>query len=61
LYEGEPVKAIARGAATGGDSDSIAAIAGALAGAAYGMDCWPEPWADQIEYGYDLRRLSALL
>ncbi|WP_312880487.1 ADP-ribosylglycohydrolase family protein [Actinokineospora xionganensis] len=54
----DPVEAIVRGARTSGDSDSIAALAGAFAGAAHGMDAWPAHWADRIEYGDQLSELS---
>lgn len=54
----DPVEAIVRGARTSGDSDSIAALAGAFAGAAHGMDAWPAHWADQIEYHDQLSELS---
>ncbi|MGY0005518.1 ADP-ribosylglycohydrolase family protein, partial [Micromonospora sp. I033] len=37
----DPVGALARGATTAGDSDSIAALAGAFVGAAHGMSAWP--------------------
>ena len=38
--------ALGRAAATSGDSDSIACLAGAFLGAAHGMAAWPEAWAD---------------
>jgi ADP-ribosylglycohydrolase len=47
---------VARGAASSGDSDSIACLAGAFAGAAHGMDAWPGDWAGRIEYGDRLAR-----
>jgi ADP-ribosylglycohydrolase len=53
------VAMLGRGAATGGDSDSIASIAGAFAGAAHGFAAWPTSWADQIEYHIDLRRIGS--
>lgn len=61
LYEDSPVDALARAAATSGDSDSIAALAGAFAGAAYGMAAWPKEWEPVIEYRDDLVRLSEAL
>ena len=54
----DPVGVIARAAASSGDSDSIAAIAGGLAGAAYGAQAWPAEWFEQIEYSAELDRLS---
>lgn len=54
----DPVGALARGAATSGDSDSIACLAGAFIGAAYGMAAWPASWQDRIEYAGQLRALG---
>lgn len=54
----DPVSALARGAATSGDSDSIACLAGAFLGAAYGMPAWPVEWLDRIEYSADLATLG---
>lgn len=53
----EPVAALARAAATSGDSDSIACLAGAFLGAALGMSAWPSSWRTRIEYA---DRLGAL-
>lgn len=61
LFPNDPVKAIRRAAATSGDSDSIAAITGALVGAAHGMDAWPQGWAVRIEYRRMLTEQSAKL
>ncbi|MET7709247.1 ADP-ribosylglycohydrolase family protein [Micromonospora sp. NPDC005413] len=55
----DPVAALARGATTAGDSDSIAALAGAFVGAAVGMAAWPSSWADRIEYADQLATLGA--
>ncbi|MEU7782421.1 ADP-ribosylglycohydrolase family protein [Micromonospora parva] len=55
----DPVSALARGATTAGDSDSIAALAGAFLGAAVGMSAWPREWADRIEYADQLATLGA--
>jgi ADP-ribosylglycohydrolase len=54
----DPVGGLARAAATSGDSDSIAALAGALLGAAHGMAAWPDPWRGRIEYADRLRVLA---
>ncbi|MFD0684677.1 ADP-ribosylglycohydrolase family protein [Actinomadura fibrosa] len=59
LFPDEPVAAIRRGAASSGDSDSIACLAGAFAGAHLGMDAWPGGWAGRIEYAGDLARIGA--
>jgi ADP-ribosylglycohydrolase len=56
LFPEDPVAAIARGAASSGDSDSIACLAGAFAGAAHGMRAWPADWVERIEYGDQLAR-----
>lgn len=57
-HAGDPVAALARGAATSGDSDSIASLAGAFLGAAHGMAAWPAPWAARIEYADQLELLG---
>ncbi|MGA5305519.1 ADP-ribosylglycohydrolase family protein [Nucisporomicrobium flavum] len=54
----DPVAALGRGAASSGDSDSIACLAGAFAGAALGMAAWPEAWSGRIEYADRLRALG---
>ncbi|WP_430503379.1 ADP-ribosylglycohydrolase family protein [Micromonospora trifolii] len=54
----DPVAALARGATTAGDSDSIAALAGAFVGAAVGMTAWPREWANRIEYADQLATLG---
>jgi ADP-ribosylglycohydrolase len=57
LSPDEPVTVLGRAAATSGDSDSIACLAGAFAGAALGLSAWPPAWSEQIEYA---DRLGAL-
>ncbi|TDD88163.1 ADP-ribosylglycohydrolase family protein [Actinomadura darangshiensis] len=59
LFPDEPVEAIWRGAASSGDSDSIACLAGAFAGARLGMGAWPDEWSTRIEYAGDLARIGA--
>ncbi|GHO44298.1 ADP-ribosylglycohydrolase family protein [Ktedonospora formicarum] len=59
LYPDEPVKAIQRAATTSGDSDSIACLTGAFAGAYLGLDAWPQAWIERIEYREHLARLGA--
>ncbi|MFF5481098.1 ADP-ribosylglycohydrolase family protein [Streptomyces sp. NPDC012935] len=56
----EPLAALRRAACTSGDSDSIACLTGAFAGAYLGADAWPTRWADRIEYRGDLLTLGAL-
>ncbi|MER5449495.1 ADP-ribosylglycohydrolase family protein [Streptomyces sp. NPDC002766] len=60
MFVDEPVTAIRRAACTSGDSDSIACLTGAFAGAYLGAGAWPTEWADRIEYRGDLMTLGAL-
>ncbi|MEH0841015.1 ADP-ribosylglycohydrolase family protein [Micromonospora sp. CPCC 205711] len=55
----DPIAALARGATTAGDSDSIAALAGAFVGAAHGLSAWPAEWTGRIEYAGQLTALGA--
>jgi len=57
LFPDEPVAALRRAAVTSGDSDSIACLAGAFAGAYHGIAAWPADWVRRIEYR---DRLAAL-
>ncbi len=61
LYPDEPLKALRRAAVTSGDSDSIACLTGAFAGAHLGADCWPREWMGRIEYRDRLERLAGEL
>lgn len=54
----EPIAVLGRGAASSGDSDSIACLAGGFAGAALGPDAWPPQWQHRIEYAGRLARLA---
>jgi len=58
-FPDDPIAAVARAAASSGDSDSIAALTGAFAGAAYGAGSWPDEWYARIEYAGELERISA--
>ncbi len=60
LFADEPVTALRRAACTAGDSDSIACLAGAFAGAYLGAEAWPAEWADRIEYQSELVTFGAL-
>ncbi|WP_330176518.1 ADP-ribosylglycohydrolase family protein [Streptomyces sp. NBC_01498] len=60
LFPEEPLTALRRAACTKGDSDSIACLTGAFAGAHLGADAWPAEWTDRIEYREELLELGAL-
>ncbi|WP_274556627.1 ADP-ribosylglycohydrolase family protein [Streptomyces spiramyceticus] len=60
LFPEEPVTALRRAACTKGDSDSIACLAGAFAGAHLGAGAWPAEWAERVEYRSELLTLGAL-
>jgi ADP-ribosylglycohydrolase len=60
MFPEEPLTALRRAACTKGDSDSIACLAGAFAGAHLGAGAWPREWADRIEYRGELVTLGAL-
>ena len=60
LFADDPVAALSRAAMTSGDSDSIAALAGAFIGAVHGMDGWPPTWSDRIEYREGIDRFANL-
>lgn len=60
LFPDEPVTALRRAACTRGDSDSIACLTGAFAGAHLGAGAWPEEWAERIEYRDELLALGTL-
>ncbi|MEL6309488.1 MAG: ADP-ribosylglycohydrolase family protein [Chloroflexota bacterium] len=54
LYPDDPVAVVRRAALTSGDSDSIACIAGAFAGAYKGLNAYPTDWLERIEYRTEL-------
>jgi ADP-ribosylglycohydrolase len=58
LYPDDPVAAICRAAVTSGDSDSLACLAGAFAGAHLGLEAWPYDWLERIEYREQLVRMG---
>lgn len=60
LSGGDPLKAILYGANAGGDTDSTASIAGALAGAFSGIEAFPPEHLEAIERanGLELERLA---
>lgn len=55
----DPVQTLRRAAVTRGDSDSLACLAGAFAGAHLGLGAFPAGWRGQIEYSGELGRQSA--
>jgi ADP-ribosylglycohydrolase len=57
LYPDDPVAALGRAAATSGDSDSIAALTGAMVGAVHGLEAFPHDWRERIEYRVELDRI----
>lgn len=61
MYPGDPPAVVRRAALTSGDSDSIACIAGAFAGAYHGIEAWPADWVARIEYRERLFSLSNAL
>jgi ADP-ribosylglycohydrolase len=50
LLPDDPPAVVRRAAYSSGDSDSIAALAGAFAGAHHGAGAWPSEWVRDIEY-----------
>ncbi|WMX47761.1 ADP-ribosylglycohydrolase family protein [Streptomyces roseicoloratus] len=60
LFPDEPLTALRRAACTRGDSDSIAALTGAFAGAHLGADAWPAEWVARIEHRDELLAFGAL-
>ncbi|MET7685728.1 ADP-ribosylglycohydrolase family protein [Streptomyces sp. NPDC005423] len=60
LFVDEPLTALRRAACTSGDSDSIACLTGAFAGAHLGARAWPAEWSERIEYRAELGELGTL-
>ncbi|MFJ1753168.1 ADP-ribosylglycohydrolase family protein [Kitasatospora sp. NPDC088134] len=60
LFPDDPVAAVRRAAVSSGDSDSLACLAGAFAGARHGEGAWPQDWIERIEYRDELLALGAL-
>ena len=58
LFPGDPVTAVRRAAVTSGDSDSIACLTGAFAGACHGLAGWPKDWIERIEYRDELAAMG---
>jgi ADP-ribosylglycohydrolase len=60
LFPDEPVTALRRAACSSGDSDSVACLTGAFAGAWLGEEAWPADWTERIEYRGDVLALGTL-
>lgn len=60
LLPDDPVAAVRRAAWSSGDSDSLACLAGAFAGAHHGAAAWPTGWVDRIEHRDELLAFGAL-
>jgi len=58
LFPDDPVAALRRAAVTSGDSDSIACLTGAFAGAYHGLSAWPNDWRERIEYRGRIQTLA---
>jgi ADP-ribosylglycohydrolase len=58
LTPDDPTEALRCAAVTSGDSDSLACLAGAFAGAYLGLSAFPGKWLGQIEYGDELRECA---
>jgi len=58
LHPADAVATIRRASVTSGDSDSIACLAGAFAGAHHGIAAWPAEWIGRIEYRDRLTKLG---
>ena len=59
--EGDFRQSVLRGANSSGDSDSIASIAGGIAGAMCGLHALPLEWVRDVEEGARLRELGRVL
>ncbi|MEY9839437.1 ADP-ribosylglycohydrolase family protein [Streptacidiphilus sp. EB103A] len=59
LLADQPASVLRRAAHTSGDSDSIATLAGAFAGAHLGPQAWRPQWAERVEYHEELLSLAA--
>ncbi|HEY3992051.1 MAG TPA: ADP-ribosylglycohydrolase family protein [Ktedonobacteraceae bacterium] len=58
LYPADPIAAIRRAVVSSGDSDSIACLTGAFAGAYHGLAAWPAEWIARVERREQLARLG---
>jgi ADP-ribosylglycohydrolase len=58
MFPHNPSAVIRRAALTSGDSDSIACIAGAFAGAYCGIAGWDQSWVERVEHSERLLKMS---
>ncbi|WP_055590550.1 ADP-ribosylglycohydrolase family protein [Streptacidiphilus griseoplanus] len=56
----DPVAAVRRAAYSSGDSDSVACLTGAFAGAHHGAAAWPAEWVRAVEYRDELLAFGEL-
>ncbi|NLB72801.1 MAG: ADP-ribosylglycohydrolase family protein [Firmicutes bacterium] len=63
LHKGDPGKAVPAAANLGGDTDTLASIVGALAGAYSGIRAFPKGWVDTVQEvnNLDFEKLTAIL
>lgn len=61
LHTDDFESALTRAIGLGGDSDTIGAVTGALAGAAYGLDAIPVSWLDHVLEAGELEELAISL
>jgi ADP-ribosylglycohydrolase len=61
LYPDDPAAVMRRAAVNSGDSDSIACIAGAFAGAYKGLPALPAEWVERVEYRDTLRDIALVI
>jgi ADP-ribosylglycohydrolase len=59
LFPDDPISAVKFAAMSAGDSDSIACLCGAFAGAYHGLSVWPTDWLARIEYADQLTKFGS--
>jgi ADP-ribosylglycohydrolase len=57
-FSEDPEEMLITAASGGRDSDTVASMAGAYAGAYHGEHAWPRRWLDELEYRDELRQLA---
>jgi len=65
LYHGltaeTATEAIVEAVMMGGDTDTLGAVAGAVAGARFGIESLPERWLETVDQTAELKQLGATL